>query len=89
LFSLLFTAIFIPFQNKLSDNILNRNKLLIRTLIERDKDPIANEIFDHSSKAIEIRLKDMLRVDGVLLISVHDRKGHVIALEGPVTTPED
>jgi len=89
LFSLLFTAIFIPFQNKLSDNILNRNKLLIRTLIERDKDPIANEIFDHSSKAIEIRLKDMLRVDGVLLISVHDRKGHVIALEGPVTTPEE
>ncbi len=89
LFSLLFTAIYIPFQNQISDYILDRNKLLIQTLIERDKDPIANEIFDHSDTSIKIRLKDMLRVDGVLLISVHDKKGEIIAFEGPTTSPDE
>lgn len=82
LLTVVFSAIYIPFQNRISSSTLERNTLLVRTLIERDKDDIANNIFDLSHKAIEIRLKDMMAVGDIASISVHDHKGKIIAREG-------
>lgn len=82
LLTVVFSAIYIPFQNRISSATLERNTLLVRTLIERDKDDIANNIFDLSHKAIEIRLKDMMAVGDIASISVHDHKGKIIAREG-------
>ena len=80
--TVLFVAIYIPFQNRVSSVTLERNTLLVRTLIERDKDDIANNIFDFSLRAIQMRLKDMMTVGGVTNISVHDEKGQIIARQG-------
>jgi signal transduction histidine kinase/CheY-like chemotaxis protein/HAMP domain-containing protein len=82
LLTVLFIAIYIPFQNRISSATLERNTLLVRTLIERDKDDIANNIFDSSLRATQMRLKDMMTVGGVSNISVHDDKGDIIAREG-------
>ena len=82
LLTIVFSAIYIPFQNRISSATLERNTLLVRTLIERDKNDIANNIFDSSHKAIQMRLEDMMAVGGVSNISVHDDEGKIIAREG-------
>ena len=82
LVSILFTFVYVPFQNRISANILDRSTLLVRTLIERDKDGIANNILDSSKRAIQLRAEEMMQVTGMASISVHDGTGAVLVQDG-------
>ncbi|MCP4760145.1 MAG: hypothetical protein GY870_00090, partial [archaeon] len=59
---------------------------LLKTLVERDKEPLANEVFDHQVRAIKIRLSKMLEVNGVLGIHVYDENGQLLQSEGDFQT---
>jgi nitrogen fixation/metabolism regulation signal transduction histidine kinase len=52
------------------------------TLVERDRDPLANEIFEGRIRAIEIRLRQMLKVKGILGISIFDNSGNLLVSKG-------
>ncbi len=69
------------FQEKRFKAMLDKDKLLIETIVQRDKAPLANEIFDKNIKAIKLRLKTMAKIKGVKAISVFDKKGHLLLYE--------
>ncbi|MCK7505105.1 MAG: hypothetical protein MZV70_14180 [Desulfobacterales bacterium] len=64
------------------ESALKRNEVLLHSLVERDREPLANEIFEGRSRAIMIRLNQMCAIDGILNISVFDNAGRLMVSEG-------
>jgi len=79
---ILFTAIQLPFQQNRLQNTIDGIQVLLQTLVERDTEQLANEIFDTRVKAIRLRIKQMRSVDGILGISVFNRAGKLLVSEG-------
>lgn len=76
--TIFFIIIFLPYQKEFSANMLEKDKVLLKTLVKRDENPIANELFDKSSKAILVRLNEMTKVKGIIGISVFDVAGNMV-----------
>lgn len=87
LITVVFTAIQLPFQQHRFQTSIDSIGILLQTLVERDLEQLANEIFDSRLKAIELRLKEMRKVEGVLIISIFDDSGKLLVSEG-ATIPE-
>ncbi len=85
----IFSSIFLPFQQQRSQTVMNKIETLLQTLVERDYEPLANEIFDRSMGAIKIRLKQMLKLEGLMTISVFDAKGKLLITEGILLSTSD
>jgi len=80
--AILFTVIQIQFQqHRLELNIKNI-EILLHTLVERDTEQLANEIFDDRKKAIRIRLSEMRKVQGIISISVFNHEGILLTSVG-------
>ncbi len=79
---LFFISIELHLQKKRLTKTIALRETLLKTLVERDKEPLANEVFDHQVRAIKIRLSKMLEVDGVLGIHVYDKSGQLLQAEG-------
>lgn len=69
------------FQDQRSQSMINKDKLLIETLVQRDMYALANEIFDKNIRAIKIRLRAMMQVKGLEAISVFDKSGHLLVAD--------
>jgi PAS domain S-box-containing protein len=80
--SIVFFAIAFPFQQKQFKASQKRMELVLKTMVDRDLKPLANEIFDNSIFSIKARLKNMLKVEGMCRASVFDKKGKLLASEG-------
>ncbi len=78
----LFLIIELPFEKQRYQSMQDKVILVLKTMMERDREPLANEIFDKSVRAIKIRLKKMMQVDGMLCVHVFDAQGNVLASEG-------
>jgi PAS domain S-box-containing protein len=89
LIALLFAAIQISVQQHRFQRTIQRIEVLLHTLVERDREQLANEIFDDRIKAIRIRIKEMHRVEGILSISVFDNKGLLLASDGTGLTQQN
>ena len=70
LISVIFSAIAFPIEQKRLEQKLADIETLLQTLVERDREPLANEIFEERLLAIQIRLREMLKVRNVLAIAV-------------------
>lgn len=70
-----FAIIHFPFQEQRFQTVVEKISIVLWTLVERDHDPLANEIFENNTRAIKIRLLAMRKVPGILTISVHDSSG--------------
>ncbi|THB80129.1 MAG: HAMP domain-containing protein [Desulfobacteraceae bacterium] len=81
--ALIFTVIELPFQNQRLQSIRENVILTLHTLVERDVEPLANEIFDQSVRSITIRLEKMMRIKGVHAIHIFDSTGKLLASKGP------
>lgn len=88
LIAVLFTAIELPFQQQRMDAAQKKVEILLKSLVERDQQPLANEIFEGRREAIRIRLAQMLKVDGVLAITVYDAKGTALESAGPAAATD-
>lgn len=75
-------ALQIPFLRHKAEISYNGIKVLLKTLVERDMEQLANEIFDSRMKAISIRIRQMKKVDGILVISVFDHDGVLLVSDG-------
>lgn len=82
LIAAVFSAIQLPFQQHRLQTAINSIEILLQTLVDRDMEELANEIFDDRSNAIKIRLKQMMKVKGVLAIAVFDTSGKLLSSEG-------
>jgi PAS domain S-box-containing protein len=94
LIAIIYIVIQLPFQHRVMESALKRNEVLLHSMVERDREPLANEIFEDRTRAIMIRLAQMRQVDGILNISVFDNTGRLMVSEGarpahPDLFPED
>ncbi len=84
LISIIMGVIQFFFQDQRFQSMLGKDQLLIQTLVQRDKDGLANEIFDKNLRAIKIRLKTMIKIKGVEAIAVFDKSGHRLESYGTI-----
>ncbi len=82
LIAIIFTAIQIPFSNMRQKNTMNSINILLNTLVDRDQSPLANEIFEVQERAINIRINQMLNVEGVEGIAIYNSENELIVLNG-------
>lgn len=80
--ALLFTLIQVPFRKHQLERSIENIEMLLQTLVERDTEQLANEIFDSRIQAISIRIDGMRKVEGILGIGIVDHSGKVFATGG-------
>ncbi|RLC14805.1 MAG: hypothetical protein DRI57_13880 [Deltaproteobacteria bacterium] len=83
LIALCFSSIQLPFEHQRLNTVMGKIHILLKTLTERDREDLANEIFEGRVRAVNIRLKEMTKVEGILAISVFDDSGRFLASSGP------
>ena len=76
--SIIFAAIELPFQKQRFQSMVDKIELVLQTLVQRDKEALANEIFDRNTRAMAIRLKEMMEIGGLLSIEVFDDTGRLL-----------
>ena len=82
LIACLFTVIQIRLQQHRLAIAIDNIETLLQTLVERDTEQLANEIFDDRKKAIGIRLEEMRKVEGIISISVFNHEGVLLTSVG-------
>jgi PAS domain S-box-containing protein len=82
LIAAIYAGIHQSFQTRRIETVRGKIVLLLQTLVERDRAPLANEIFEKRLRAIELRLKQMKQVKGIEEIAVYDQAGKMLWSEG-------
>ncbi len=91
LIALIFTGIQLPFQQHQLQSAMKKITTVLQTLVERDREDIANEIFESRMtgykvetrlKSLQLRLQQMQKVEGILSISIFDNTGKLMVYEG-------
>ncbi len=89
LIAAIFTAIELPFQQRSMHAAMKQNEMLLKSIVDRDQESLANEIFEDRKRAMTIRLAQMRKVDGILNIAVYDEAGRLLVNEGKTPTGSD
>jgi two-component system, cell cycle sensor histidine kinase and response regulator CckA len=79
---IIFTAIYVPYQNRRVKDITHNIEGVISILIDRDKDPLSNEIYQNLVEALNTRIEGMLKLKDMLLINVYNKDGKLLASRG-------
>ena len=66
LIAAIFIVIQLPFQQRSMQLAIKQNEMLLKSMVDRDLEPLANEIFEDRRRAMAIRLVQMSRVEGIL-----------------------
>ena len=82
LIALVFIVFQLPFQQRSMQSAMKQNEMLLKSIVDRDQEPLANEIFEDRKRAMAIRLVQMSKVDGILNIAVYDKAGRLLVKEG-------
>ncbi|MBF0352936.1 MAG: SpoIIE family protein phosphatase [SAR324 cluster bacterium] len=80
--AVIFSIIQLPFQQRRFQTVLNKIEVLLQTVVERDQDRFANEIFEGRLKAVKLRVQALLKVPGIKTIYVYDAQGKLLVYEG-------
>ena len=81
--SAFFISLQLPFHEDAFRQYKRQIRTILETLVERDREPLANEIFEERRRAIRIRLQQMRQVKGILAIDVYNYAGQALLAEGP------
>ncbi|MBU1565500.1 MAG: response regulator [Proteobacteria bacterium] len=82
LIAAIFSVIQLPFQQRSMQSAMKQNEMLLKLMVDRDQESLANEIFEDRKRAMAIRLGQMSRVEGILNIAVYDKAGKLLINEG-------
>ena len=77
-----FAMIELPHQQRALATIVRHNEILLQSIVDRDEQRLANEIFEDRRRAIALRLAEMRKVEGIRAISVFDRNGKLLVEAG-------
>ena len=80
--AVIFISIQLPFQKQRMQTMLEKVETLLVTLVERDRELIATEIFDSQIRSLKFRVIQMLKVEDVLTISIFDQSGKLLVSDG-------
>lgn len=83
--AVIFVAIHLTMDRRQISLLKSRADILLETLVERDREPLANELFSSQADAYALRMQKMLRVEGLMGISLFDANGVSIHTEGEVS----
>ncbi len=84
----LFLAVFLPVRAQGLKAAKERARNILTYVANRDKERLANELFEHRLAAVRLRLSEMMAASGVLHVSVYDAEGELLASRG-VDAPHD
>jgi two-component system, cell cycle sensor histidine kinase and response regulator CckA len=79
---IIFTAIYVPYQNRRVKEIRHSIEGVISILIDREKDPLSNEIYQNLIEALNIRIEGMLKLKDMALVNVYNKNGSLLASGG-------
>ena len=77
--ALIFGGFFLPFQKKQRQASRDKIVSLLHTLILREHNPMANEIFERRVRALEMRLAEIHQIEGVISLNVFTGEGLLLA----------
>jgi PAS domain-containing protein len=76
--TVIFSAVLLPLQNLRARNSIGQVERVLRMLVDREEEAFANELFDHRLRAIRMRTSEILRIEGLLSVTVYDRNGNIV-----------
>ncbi|WP_108651390.1 hypothetical protein [Dongshaea marina] len=79
---LLFSGMLRMAEQKNMRNLTSKIEVLLQTLVARDQEDLADELFEKRYQATSLRVKQMLKVNGILNITVFDSVGDVFVSNG-------
>lgn len=79
-----FAMIELPHQQRALATIARHNEILLQSIVDRDEQRLANEIFEERLRALALRLEDMRKVEGIKAIAVFDGNGKLLVEAGDV-----
>jgi PAS domain S-box-containing protein len=82
LIAVIFIVIQLPYHQRSMESALKQNERLLKSMVESDQEPLANEIYEDRKRAIAIRLAQMSQVEGILNIVVYDSAGKLMVVHG-------
>ena len=77
-----FSSIELPFQQQRLATVMEKVQVLLHAIMERERDRLANELFEGRLSGINLRTRDMLKLKGLLAIMVYDRAGKLLVANG-------
>ncbi len=80
--------IWMPLQQEHIQSDMNQFTMVMKTLVERDHDALASEIFDERYPAIQLRLQQMVTIQGIEQIMIYDNQGKWLAAVGKAPSME-
>jgi signal transduction histidine kinase/CheY-like chemotaxis protein len=79
----------LPVNKRNMEAMSARNQILLHSLVERDREPLANEIFERRIRAITIRIGQMRQIKGIMGITVFDAVGKFLVSDGLTPGSDD
>ncbi|MBF0240728.1 MAG: HAMP domain-containing protein, partial [SAR324 cluster bacterium] len=80
--SLIFTTVQIPFQERRTQTVVNKVKVLLHRTIKRDEAAYANLIFERNLRSLNLKIDSLLKIDGLLTVGFFDETGKLLASGG-------
>ena len=79
----IFGAILYPFEISRRDSHKKKVELLLDTIFHQKYEDLANEIFASQKRALKLTLDDILKVEGIVAISIYTPKGDLFLSTDP------
>jgi PAS domain S-box-containing protein len=79
LMAVAYSLLFFPLQARHRGYAVNRAVQLLKALVEREMDPLSNEVYEKLERAVQIRAHALLRLDNVLSVTVFDSSAAALA----------
>ncbi len=89
LIAVVFSSILLPFQQRQLEASIAKIEIMLKTLVQQAKEPLANEIFEQRRRAIKLRLEQMQQLKGMLSLNVFDSAGRLLVTVGTMKSPSD
>lgn len=78
----LVSAVSRPLQQHTIQMLRGNVETLLRTIVDRDREALANEIFENHSRAIRIRFDQILKIEGIQAIAAYNSAGSQLVRGG-------
>ncbi|MFP4105912.1 MAG: ATP-binding protein [Phycisphaerae bacterium] len=78
LVAVVFALIIIPLQQIRTANSIAGAEEFVSALVQRERQDLANEIYERRSRALQIRLQELVDLQAVFSVAVYDRDGQAL-----------
>ena len=76
--AIIFGAMLYPFEIRRYESHQKKVKLLLDTIFQQKYEELANEVFANQKRALALTLDDILKVEGIVAISIYTPEGNLI-----------